>query len=244
MLDTHLLEMRELEDHYWWFVARRRVALALLDDAGLTKPRLLDGGCGAGALLAELAQRGRAVGVDVSASAIALTRERGLEPIVQADLERLPLAAGAFDVVMLLDVLEHVRDDQQALNEAARVLRPGGLAIITLPALGFLWSAHDEALGHYRRYQPSRVRQMIADAGLAATRVSFGLFFFFPVAVVLRSWQRLVHRRRGGPPQTGIIRVPRWLNRLLVRFMDLENAILRRVNLPIGVSLVVVARKL
>ncbi len=243
MLDAHLIEMRELEDHYWWFLARRRAVLALLDDAGLADPRLLDEGCGAGALLAELTTRGRAAGVDVSASAIALTGERGLRQLAQADLGALPFLSGTFDAVTLLDVLEHVPDDQKALNEAARVLRPGGLAIITLPALGFLWSSHDEALGHHRRYGPSRVRRMAAEAGLAVRRLSFGLFFFFPVAVALRSWQRVVHRRRGGPAQTGIIRVPGWLNRALIRVMDFENALLRRLNLPIGVSLVMVARK-
>jgi SAM-dependent methyltransferase len=235
--------MRELEDHYWWFIARRRVALALLDDAHLANPRLLDAGCGAGALLAELSARGRAVGIDFAASAIAITRDRGLGGLLHADLQHLPIAAQAFDAVMLCDVLEHVPDDEQALREAARVLKPGGIAVITLPALAYLWSTHDEALGHHRRYHPSRVRRIIADAGLTVERMSFGLFFLFPIAVVLRALQRLVHRRRGGPPETGIIRVPAFLNRLLVRLMDLENALLRRLNLPIGVSLVVVAQK-
>jgi len=243
MLDAHLTEMRELEDHYWWFIARRRVALALLDDAHLAAPKLLDAGCGAGALLAELSARGRAVGVDLSPSAIAITKDRGLGGLIQADLQHLPIAREAFDAVMLCDVLEHVLDDEQALREAARVLRPGGIAVITLPALAFLWSTHDQALGHHRRYHPSRVRRIVIDAGLTVERMSFGLFLLFPVAVVLRGFQRLVHRRRGGPPQTGIIRVPAFLNCLLVRLMDLENALLHRLNLPIGVSLVVVARK-
>jgi SAM-dependent methyltransferase len=243
MLDAHLAEMRELEDHYWWFIGRRRIALALLDDAHLDQARLLDGGCGAGALLAALAERGWAAGVDVSASAIAITRDRGLGRLTQADVEALPFAGGSFDAVMLCDVLEHVPDDQRALDEAARVLRPGGITVLTLPALGFLWGTHDEALGHYRRYHPRRVRQMVAQAGLRLERLSFGLSLLFPVAVVLRFVQRSLHRRRGGPPQTGIIRVPRWVNRLLVVLMDLENALIRRANLPIGVSLVAVARR-
>jgi len=243
MLDRHLNEMRDLEDHYWWFVARRRLALGLLDDVHLEAPRLLDGGCGSGALLAELAQRGRAFGADISASALDLTRGRGLPNLVQADLQRLPFSPEAFDAVLLCDVLEHVADDRQAVREAGRVLRPGGLLVGTLPALRLLWSSHDEALGHRRRYARRETRELVEAAGLRIERLSFGLFFLFPVALVARLLQRLTAGARAHPPRTGIIAVPRFLNWLLIRLMDLENAIIRRVNLPLGVSLVLVARK-
>jgi hypothetical protein len=115
--------------------------------------------------------------------------------------------------------------------------------IVTLPALDILWSAHDEALGHRRRYGAKRTREMLQAAGLRVERLSYGLFFLFPVALVARLVQRLTTRLRRHPPETGIIRVPGPLNRLLTGLMDLENALIRRVNLPIGVSLVAVARK-
>jgi SAM-dependent methyltransferase len=243
MLDEHINEMRELEDHYWWFVARRRLAISLLDDAGLASPRMLDGGCGAGALLAELAQRGKAYGGDVSASAISATRNRGLGDLIQCDIQQAPFRPAAFDAVLVCDVLEHVEDDQQAVSEAARTLKPGGLLIVTLPALWVLWSSHDEALGHRRRYCAREVRRMVEAAGLRVAKLSYGLFFLFPLALVARLVQRLLGRLRREPPQTGIVRVPGFVNRALTRLMDFENALIRRVNLPIGVSLVAVARK-
>lgn len=243
MLDTHLTEMRELEDHYWWFVARRRLALALLDDAGVETSRMVDLGCGAGALLRELAERGPAVGLDRSSAALALTGERAPGALLRADIQAIPLRAESVTAVTLCDVLEHVKDDQQALNEAACVLAPGGVAVVTLPALKMLWGTHDEALHHHRRYHPRRVREMVTEAGLVLEKLSFGLFFLFPVAVVLRTLQRLVHRVTKARAETGIIGVPGWANRALIRFMDLENALIRRMNLPIGVSLVAVARK-
>ncbi len=243
MLRKHIDEMRELEDRYWWFVARRRLALGLLDDAGLGSATILDGGCGAGALLSELALRGRAYGADISESAVLTTRERGLGNLVQCDIQQAAFRSGTFDAVMLCDVLEHVDDDRQAVAEAARLLRPGGVAVITLPALGLLWSAHDEALGHRRRYGRRQTRELVESAGLRIEKLSFGLTLLFPLAFVVRMAQRVTTRLRRQPPETGIIRVPRLANRALVALMDLENAVIRRVNLPVGVSLAVVARK-
>ena len=243
MLDKHIGEMRELEDHYWWFVARRRLAVGLLDDARLDSPTMLDAGCGAGALLAELAARGKAYGADVSPSAIQTTQERGLGGLVRCDIQQAAFRAEAFDAVALCDVLEHIEDDRQAVAEAARMLKPGGVLIVTLPALDILWSAHDEALGHRRRYGAKQTREMIQAAGLRVERLSYGLFILLAVALVARLVQRLTTRLRRHPPETGIIRVPRPANRLLIGLMNLENALIRRVNLPIGVSLVAVARK-
>jgi SAM-dependent methyltransferase len=243
MLGKHIDEMRELEDHYWWFVARRRLALGLLDDAGLTSPTVLDGGCGAGALLAELALRGRAYGADIAESAVRTTRDRGLGNLVRCDIQQAAFRSGAFDAVMLCDVLEHVDDDRQAVAEAARLLRPGGVAVITLPALGLLWSSHDEALGHRRRYGGRQARELVESAGLRVGRISYGLTLLFPLALVVRMVQRVITRLRRRTPETGIIRVPRLANRALIALMDLENAVIRRVGLPLGVSLAVLARK-
>jgi SAM-dependent methyltransferase len=243
MLGEHIQEMRALEDEYWWFVARRRLALRLLDDAGLTSPVILDGGCGAGALLAELASRGRAYGADISASAVQTTRERGLGGLVQCDIQHAAFRAGSFDAVVLCDVLEHVEDDRGAVAEAARLLRPNGVLVITLPALGLLWSSHDEALGHQRRYGKRGARELVESAGLTVERLSFGLAVLFPLALIVRALQRLTTHLRRRPPETGIIRVPARVNRALVALMDLENAVIRRANLPIGVSLALVARK-
>src|SRR5947208_349797 len=141
--------MRALEDWYWWFVARRSAALRFLADylPRETPVRILDAGCGTGALLEALRHDpGReSVGLDFAEAALQFCRQRGYDRLVRGDLEALPFADARFDAVTALDVLEHVPDDHAAAREIARVLRPGGVLVASVPAYRFLWSSHDVA---------------------------------------------------------------------------------------------------
>jgi len=244
MRPEELLEMRELEDHYWWFVSRRRTVLRLLDRLDLGPyAELLDGGCGTGALLVELGSRGHAHGADVSRDALRLTAQRGAGRLVCSDLQQLAFRDGSFHVLLSADVLEHVEDDQRALAELGRVAKVGGHIIITVPALDILWGPHDEALRHRRRYSPRRLRALARGAGLEVKVLSYGLVLLFPLALLLRSAQRLSHRLRPRAPTTGIVALPPWANRLASWLMAQEERLVGRVPLPWGVSLVAVLRK-
>jgi ubiquinone/menaquinone biosynthesis C-methylase UbiE len=246
MRPSELRKMFDLEDTYWWFVARRQLVRKLLRKyrARLSpSPRTLDVGCGGGATLAMLSQLGQPLGLDRSAEALRLSRSRGDFVLVAGEAERLPFADGSFDAVTALDVLEHVADDAAAVAEMARVCTRGGLAIVTVPAYRSLWSEHDEALDHLRRYRAGAVRCLMEQAGLRVLTLSYAITALLPVIYAFRTAQRVLRRADSGRPKTAILPLSRLPNLMLIVLLRLETAVLLRVPLPFGVSVVCVAQK-
>lgn len=231
--------MRALEDHYWWFVSRRRLARMLLDHWAPAVRSVLDLGCGTGAFLQELSETKEPVGVDFSAHAVEFCRERGLRLLTQADAEALPFASASFGAVVSLDTLEHVHGDVRAVTEVARVLEPGGVFIVNVPAYRWLWGPHDEALMHHRRYTRRQVRDLLETAGLKVECASYSVFFLFLTVVVIRALDKF----RRGPATVRLPKVPDWANRCLVILQDIEARLILTVPLPWGSSVVAVARK-
>ena len=239
MNPSEYLSMYRLEDTYWWFIARRRFVAQLLRQRRTNqRAKILDVGCGTGATLELLQQFGRATGVDPHLPAVEIcSLERGL-PVQQAQVEDLPFPDGSFDVVTCLDVLEHTDDDIMALREIRRVCAPGATFIAMVPAYGFLWSEHDEALKHRRRYTAHELRNKMTSAGFdVVSSTYFITTLFFPILAV-RLWQGLF--KKNIYPQTAIRELPRWMNRLFVALLDIERFMTRFLNLPFGVSVVVV----
>jgi SAM-dependent methyltransferase len=236
--------MRELEDWYWWFVARREAALSFLEEyAPKQRPlRVLDAGCGTGALLHDLGRREDtdATGLDASAEALELCSRRGLRRVVRADLAALPFGAASFDAVTALDVLEHLPDDARAAREIARVLRPGGVLVASVPAYPLLWGPHDVALQHHRRYTARALRELLRGAGLFIEYQTFLLGALLPAAATTRLVDRL---RAGACPESRLPAVSPAINRALVKLQRAELAFARRVPLPYGLSLLAVARR-
>jgi SAM-dependent methyltransferase len=237
--------MYELEDTYWWFLARHRLVGLFLDryapSSGGGKRRILDVGCGTGATLSVLGRYGDAWGLDISEQALAACRERGHRQLQQGSAEALPFPDDAFDIVTCLDLLEHV-DDERALGEIERVMAPGGVLLITVPAYRILWSEHDEALAHKRRYRAAELRRRVEAAGLRVVKLTYVIAFLFLPILVFRLLQRL-KPRTNEQPKTAHILLPRALNSLLIRLLNLESRVARCVGLPFGVSVVCVARK-
>jgi SAM-dependent methyltransferase len=242
---SELSKMFEVEDTYWWFVARRWLVRALLDrhlPAGAAPRRIVDVGCGTGATLGTLAEYGEVIGIDRSPYALHYCRERGHHRLARGDAAALPLADESVDVVTALDLLEHIGDDARAVREFVRVLRPGGLLIATVPAGPMLWSEHDEALDHLRRYRAREFRRLLDAAGLQVLRFSPLITTLLAPIALLRLAQRL-RPKRGARPQTALIIPPPWINRWLIRLLLWENRWLLRFRLPFGVSLVAAAGK-
>jgi len=231
--------MHDLEDHYWWFVGRRNVALKLLRNFTKGKPTVLDLGCGTGIISEELSHWSKPISLDMSELALAFSKSRGIVDLVQARGEWLPLRSGSVDAVLALDVFEHVENDGAALKEAFRVLRPGGVLVLSVPAFKSLWGPHDVALMHFRRYTRALMRSRLKDAGFQIPRLSYSVFFLFPVVVLIRAMEKM----KRGEPHASLPKVPNWFNRALIGLQNFEAAIIAKFSLPWGSSVLAVAKK-
>jgi SAM-dependent methyltransferase len=239
MQDAELRSMLDADDWHWWYRGRRRVLRAELDRLPLpSDAEILDAGCGSGRTIDELARYGRAVGVDASETAIRTAHSRGRIGVRVGSLEALPFPDDAFDLITCLDVLEHLPDDRAALAELRRVCRPNGWLVVTVPAYPRLWSAHDVANLHFRRYRRRELRAAVAHAGWALERdTHFNALLLAPVAAV-RRWPR-----SRTVAVSDLARTPTALNGLLELPLTLEARFLRRGGrLPAGLSLLAVLR--
>jgi len=243
-------KMHALEATYWWFQGRRDIILGQL---GILLPRLrretpgrplrlLDVGCGTGMLLQTLEQEGLAVGLDFSPVALRYCRDRRLKNLGRADVRHLPIANDSVDLITALDLVEHIRDDAGLLGEFRRVLRPGGLALMSVPAHKNLWSGHDVALHHYRRYEKAEFRALVENAGLHIERHTSAVATVYPAAALFRRVKRRFAKPQSSP-KTDEFPLPAILNSILRRVLTLEACWLRRHDLPFGLSILCLARK-
>jgi SAM-dependent methyltransferase len=232
------------DEHHWWYCGRRRVLHAALGKLELPANALvLDAGCGSGRTMDELRAYGRVHGFDLSEEGVEHARGRGHRDVHVARLEQIPYPDETFDVVTCLDVVEHTPDDVRSLRELLRVVRPRGYLVVTVPAYQLLWSSHDVANQHYRRYRRSTLRRAAQEAGWEPLTWSyFNTFFFLPGAAV-RVGERLrrPHKRRGRP---NVQLTPRALDGVLELPMRVEAGMIRLgARLPVGMSLLMTFRR-
>ncbi|MEO8501780.1 MAG: class I SAM-dependent methyltransferase [Vicinamibacteria bacterium] len=235
--------MADLEGVQWWYAGMRLIARALLTPLlppvkGVPR-RILDAGCGTGWNLQDLASFGDTYGVDLSPLAVITTKRRGLR-VAQGNVLALPYASSSFDVVTSFDVLYHawIEDDAQAVRELSRVLKPGGLILVKVPALKMLWGAHDEAVHSRHRYTRGEVERLVEGAGLRLVRSTYANSLLFPVLLSRRFLDRVLHRHG-----SDVALLPPLLERLFGALLSTEAGLLRVLNLPIGASVFALARK-
>jgi SAM-dependent methyltransferase len=241
-----LLELTRLAeaDHCWFHGFRGFVVPVIAELAAERRGlRIVDCGCGTAANIALLQPYGRVFGFDLGHPVVRRAQERTGAPTIQADITRSPFAPGSFDIATSFDVLQCVDDDQAAIAEMARIVKPGGAVVLTLAAFSFLSGDHAEAWNEVHRYTPQSARELVERAGLRAERVSFMFASLFPVLLALRASQRLLRPYRALKRDTDMAVPPAPINRLLTWMVTTEAALARRVPMPIGSSLLVVARK-
>jgi ubiquinone/menaquinone biosynthesis C-methylase UbiE len=239
--------MYRLEDAYWWFVGRHRLVESLMrarygkPGAQSTPLSILDIGCGTGAMSARLRKWGNVASADFSPLALSFSQRRGLNHLVGADAMRLPFASNRFDTLIAMDMLEHLPDDAAALCEFYRVLKPGGRVIATIPAYPELWSEHDVALMHFRRYLRQQVHSRFTTAGFQIEKLSHTMMLLYPLVKL----QRRLNAKKPphDPPQAAMPIFPAPFNWLLTEIVTLENVFAQGFNFPVGVTILCIARK-
>lgn len=235
--------MFAVEDRHWWYVGVRREVerwLAHLRPADGRRLRILDAGCGTGGLLANLRTTAWRAGVEISAHGIGLARTRSRAALAQASVSALPFEDGTFDAVVSIDVICHAGvEERQAVEEASRVLRPGGLLLVQVPAFQWLYGEHDSAVWTKRRYRRAEITRLMSAAGLAERRSGYRNSLLFPVAAVVRLAKRGRTSRDGA--RSDVRAVPAPVNRLLSGILALERGL--RLPFPFGLSVFCVGEK-
>lgn len=230
-------------DTHWWYRGRRRVLAAELAALELEPGTpVLDAGCGGGQTLDLLAEYGQPAGVDPDPASVEQARARG-HLAFEASLPVLPFADEQFGAATCLDVIEHLDDDTAALAELRRVVVSGGALIVTVPAFQALWSAHDEANEHRRRYRASTLKAVAARSGWRVERTTYFNALLLPPTAVVRFARRL-RRADADDARSDLSLTPRSLDGALEMPLRAEAALLRHgARLPLGLSLLAVLRR-
>jgi SAM-dependent methyltransferase len=241
MESSEYAKLAAFENKYWWHVGRRSIVARQIAKLNREKQQLkiLNVGSGTGGTVEILAQHGRVLNIDQSKEAVRLMQESGYQAL-EMDGANTPLEKDQFDLVAALDVLEHIQDDESALREWQRLLKPGGYVLLTVPAYQWLWSGHDVSLGHFRRYTASRLEKVVRAAGFEMCKRSYAITFSFPLIAAFRICQKLF---RPAVRKSSYVQLPDFLNSIFIGVLRMESFLLEIFNLPIGTSVLVIARK-
>jgi SAM-dependent methyltransferase len=240
-VETQLyFQMAQLEQQHWWFLARRTIVNHLLKKIPLPTPsQILEVGCGTGGNLALLAQYGQVYALELNEVARQFANQSHCAQVVAGALpDHIPFATAQFDLVVLLDVLEHLEADSLSLQALLPVLKNHGWLLITVPALPYLWSQHDDNHHHYRRYWKSQLQETVTNAGYQVITLNYFNFWLFPLILATRYWKRFWRQSADD-----LVLPPPWLNKLLAKIFASERYFINWLPFPIGVSLVLVAQK-
>jgi len=237
--------MYRVEDTHWWYLGMERITRSLVEralppDRETRSLKILDAGCGTGAVMKYLARYGAVTGFDFAAEALKFSRRRGHVRLAQASVTDLPFADHQFDLVVSFDVLCEIGvADGQSLREFARVLKPGGVVLLRLPAYAWLRGRHDVAVHLAHRYTRGEVAAKLRANGLTPEHTSYANTFLFPVAAAKRWSERFL------PPQAGsdLTLNPGPINGVLRAILGAEAPLITSSGLPFGLTVTALGRK-
>lgn len=247
MNPAEFANIAQSEKDFWWYRGMRSIFFRMVEPhlAGRKVARVLEAGCGTGyfARLLQTERKWPLTPIDIGWEGLRRARAMGVERPVQANVLGLPFPDGAFDVVLSMDVLPHFEpgQDQQGVNEMARVLAPGGLIVIRAAALNILRSRHSEFVYERQRFTRGQLARMARSAGVRVLRCTYANSLLLPVAFAkFRLWEPLTRQA----PSSGVEPVAGWLDRVLYGALAAERAwIGAGLNLPIGQSLILIGEK-
>lgn len=231
----------ELEDTYWWFVARNKIVLQVTERITNLSPvdYVLDFGCGTGGFASLLAKKYNVIGIDPSPIAIEYCKKRGLENVFQITLDNFKVSDYQLKAIFALDVIEHIEDDLTTLQKLNNLLPNEGYLIVTVPAFKWLWSNHDVLHMHFRRYDKKTLSNLLLQAGFKISFISYFNFFLFLPAV----FSRLFESKKSVENTPPVVPVSNTLNKVLTKVFLLEKYFLPYVRFPFGLSLFAIAKK-
>lgn len=233
-------DLFSLEDKHWWHISKRRIVRKLIDKYNnLENPKILDIGCGTGRNIEELADLGQIYGLDNSREALRFCKKRGLKNLIFGSAEKTNLPNNSFDIITLLDVLEHT-DDDKTLKEIHRILKKNSLLIITVPAFNWLWSQWDIVLHHKRRYTRESLTTILERNNYRIRKISYMYSFLVLPILLVRSIKSFLFKKE----YPSDFRLSSSLvNNLLNKLTQFESFFYANGHIPIGTSLIVVAQK-
>ncbi|MEI8138715.1 MAG: class I SAM-dependent methyltransferase [bacterium] len=235
--------LRQIDEKHWFYRGKRDIVRYWIDRFVKLLPDdlLIDAGAGTGTWAVEMAACCRVIAIDDHDESLVLAGPRveaAGGQVMKSDLHAVDLPSGAATVVTLMDVLEHVDDDEGALREMIRLVRPGGIIVITVPALPWMWSDWDEAVHHRRRYYRSRLLRLVEQPGVRILRCAyFNTAMLLPIALV--RWYRRLRPAKDGANRGEDVIPQETLNRVLHNLL-VYPACCRFFPAPIGVSLLAV----
>jgi SAM-dependent methyltransferase len=243
-----LLELTSRAEHsHFWFRGFRAYVRPFIRRAlqGVVSPHMLDCGCGTGANLEMLREYGRVHGFDLTMNGLKLAREAGRGPVVRASVGAIPFQDQTFDLVTCFDVLQSIPESIEHLSvrELWRVLKPGGYAVVNVSALEMLRGRHSALSQEVRRYTPNRLRVLLESGGFDIERVTFVHATLVPLILAVRLAQRWASGETMEAGEFDITVPPAPINAALTGLLYAEAAALRLTNMPIGTSVLCLARR-
>ncbi|BAY18696.1 hypothetical protein NIES21_45480 [Anabaenopsis circularis NIES-21] len=239
------LQYAAVEDQHWWFVGRRRIVEALIRQLKLPKhAKILEAGCATGGNLSMLARYGEVAAMELDETACLLANERRVTTVQQGSLpDKIPFTS-QYDLIVILDVLEHIDDDLAALEALSSRLNPNSWLLITVPAYQFLWSYHDEINHHKRRYTLKKLQRVVKQAGYTVCYGSYFNTWLFPLVAGIRLLKNLLKLDKKADASSDLNLPAKPINKFLTFLFASERYLINRVSLPFGVSVVLTAQKI
>ncbi len=239
--------MADLEKEYWWHKGKVHLIEAMIKKyfgSNRENPiEIMEIGCGTGGVTSILLNYGNVTAIDISEEAVTLNKESGVKNAFCGDVNDMDLSPyeKKFDLILALDVLEHIQDDIEAMRRVHYMLKDNGMFFINVPAHKFLWSEHDEALHHKRRYHSFEMISKLKDTSFTILKKSYFVTFTSPIIILYRIWGNLFGK--SAYPKTSYVMLPEIINNFFINILKLEVKMVEKFNLPFGVTLTVVARK-
>ena len=243
MNNNEYQKLYNFENFYWWHIGRGYIIQSLLSKITLKRnSRILDAGCGTGGNIKILSRFGNVVGIDNSPEAIKFCKKRGFENVQLRDIKNTGFPSNSFDLIVALDLLEHLDNDIETLKEFYRILKKDGYILISVPAYQFLWSEHDVAVHHKRRYSMEEIHRRLLKANFYIVKETFAITFIAPIVFIYRIIRKVCPGFKKQKNSDYVI-LPVPLNNFFIFLLKTEAFLLRYINFPFGISIMCIAKK-